>query len=263
MQWIISDCHGMIFTLTSLLEKIRGYDSDAKFVFVGDYVDRGKNNKQVVDLMIEMQSQGAICLRGNHDNVIDWMVNNQHYIGHISEYVSGKPTYYNVTNWWIHNGLGPTLESYGVELPGGYGCVMHPEACLDVFNGFAARMPRSHKDFFLNLPLYWENDTHFACHAYYKPNAPLPRKISWTSDEVADMTLWSRFSNFDLTTPTQWDRIGVFGHTPVKNYGASAPIKWDKIRLIDTGSFMRDGYICGYSCETDDFFLYPSDSRDF
>lgn len=261
MQWCISDIHGSYYTLVDLLAKIRAYDSSAKFVFVGDYVDRGNFNYEVVELVRTMQEEGHVCLRGNHDDVIDWIVNDKQCLGRMSEYVVGTPSIYNVIPWWMSNGLSETLLSYRVRTHRTQS-VNDNRVCAEVYEEFCTRMPKQHKDFFRGLELYWENDTHFADHGYYNPQKPLPRNIKWTSGEYNSETLWGRFANDQLARPTQWDKIGVFGHTPVSYYGAISPIKADKIRLIDTCSFKSDGYMCGYCCETDDWMLQAVDSRD-
>ena len=75
MDWIISDIHGCFYTLQKLLNRVREYDSEANIVCIGDYADRGLNSSQVVDLLIEEQEKnGVICLRGNHDDVINVVV---------------------------------------------------------------------------------------------------------------------------------------------------------------------------------------------
>jgi len=44
----IGDIHGCINTLRALIEKINPRPDD-QFVFLGDFIDRGKNSKEVVD----------------------------------------------------------------------------------------------------------------------------------------------------------------------------------------------------------------------
>ncbi len=265
MNCIISDVHGCFHTLVKLVDRVRKLNSDAKLIFVGDYTDRGHHNKKVVDYLIGLQKDGAVCLRGNHDNVIDWILNDGHYMGRIQEYVCGKPCSSNVLGWWSYNGLIETLVSYG--------CKKHMDLCQIVSYAMPApdweavreefkdNCPEEHKKFFYDLPLFWESDTHFACHGFYRPETELPRNLKFTPTDYTDEVLWSRFTSSHLHCETAWDKIGVFGHTPVQSYGAEAPIKWDKIRLIDTGAF-TGGYLCAYLCESDDWILQATDSWD-
>lgn len=73
---IIGDIHGHVNDLLALLKRMgyglseRGfyYHPDRQAMFVGDYIDRGKNSKQVVQLVRAMQENGtAIALMGNHE----------------------------------------------------------------------------------------------------------------------------------------------------------------------------------------------------
>ncbi len=78
---IIGDVHGCFNELIQLLEKL-GYSvkknnddrfdvsapSDRKAFFVGDLVDRGPNNVEVLRLVMDMVKGGtALCVPGNHD----------------------------------------------------------------------------------------------------------------------------------------------------------------------------------------------------
>jgi hypothetical protein len=73
---IIGDIHGHLNDLLALLKKMGYglsesgyyYHPDRQAIFVGDYIDRGKNSKQVVHLVRAMQENGsAIALMGNHE----------------------------------------------------------------------------------------------------------------------------------------------------------------------------------------------------
>lgn len=263
MNIIFGDIHGCFYTLEKLLHRVHKLDPNAKLIFIGDYVDRGHHNKEVVDLLLSLQKEGAVCLRGNHDNVIDWILNDGHFLGNIHEFVRGSPRAWNVMSWWNYNGLGETLASYGcrkqMERHQSTSYSLDWEA---IRQEFVEKCPDDHKQFFHDLPIFWESETHFACHAFYRPGEELPRDFKFVLSDRIDEVLWSRFSMMHLTHQTRWDRIGVFGHTPVKGgYGSEVPIKWDKIRLIDTGAFTGE-YLCAYLCEADDHILQLTDSRD-
>ncbi len=267
MIWVISDVHGCFYTLQKLLQKINVRDlTDPKLVFVGDYTDRGNNSKEVVDLVIELQKKGAICLRGNHDDIIDWLLNQQ-CASNMRDLVVGPITRSAVASWWIANGFRPTLMSYG--------CISEAPASVDLLVGaFLREVSEEHKKFFRNLSMYWENDTHFACHGYLDPAVELPRELRFLPDELATTTLWNRFAphvveegQFPKTAGIHpqvrpvWNKIGVFGHTPVGAYGYFAPIKHGQIRLIDTEAY-DNNYLAAYCCSDDDWLLQATDSRD-
>ena len=86
MNWIISDIHGCHHTLLKLLARIEMQDSSPFYVFVGDYFDRGKYAHKVVEHILSLPNY--IALRGNHDEVIDFLVNG-HSMTPASEWVWG------------------------------------------------------------------------------------------------------------------------------------------------------------------------------
>ncbi len=73
-HYFIGDIHGMVPQLEDLLQKIKAHQkkynvSKSTVVFLGDYVDRGKDSKKVIDRLIEYQKteKSVIFLMGNHD----------------------------------------------------------------------------------------------------------------------------------------------------------------------------------------------------
>ena len=69
----IGDIHGCFYTLESLLEKAKWNPKTDTLVFIGDYIDRGKNSMAVVLTLIGMQikhgKEKVVCLRGNHEQM--------------------------------------------------------------------------------------------------------------------------------------------------------------------------------------------------
>lgn len=264
MKWIISDIHGHYYSLLSLIKKIEDYDNSPEYIFNGDYVDRGIHNKEVISLIIEMKKNGAICLTGNHDDVVNYILNGNTYTN-LKEFMCGDPTPGNATRWFVQNGLTPTLKSYGVNLP--KGPVEWMSSIFDdVAKEFKEKVPDDHKEFFDSLDMYWSNETHFAIHAFFNPYEILPRDFKFIQRDKYTEMLWGRFKNatiggIELVQPCVWDKIGVFGHTPVDCYKSVTPIKHDKIRLIDGGSFLKM-YLVGYCVDKDDWILQSIEQAD-
>ena len=216
-----------------------------------NYCDRGKNSAKVVDFLvnwIKEKPDELVCLRGNHDDVIDWLLT-EHCKGRPSEWVAGKPTIVKVFKWWLNCGLDTTLESYGILDPRRT-CVPPVE---DPVEEWREKVPESHVKFFQNLKMFWENDTHFACHGYFDPQQQLPRDMRFVKSDKYEEILWCRF---DPSPSYAWDKIGVFGHTPVLQ-----PVKHDKRRMIDTACFMGRS-LTAYCCRTDEFLSVVADERD-
>ena len=72
----IGDIHGMRDHLARLLREIAAYTQSQnwseypRLVFLGDYVDRGPASREVVRLLRHLHDQGAVCLRGNHEEMM-------------------------------------------------------------------------------------------------------------------------------------------------------------------------------------------------
>jgi serine/threonine protein phosphatase 1 len=108
LTYAIGDIHGCLDKLRDLVNRCRqdAGTQPAKFVFLGDYIDRGADSRGVVEFLIDLQSQQpsqTICLAGNHEELaLAALHAGQHEI-------------------WLRNGAGETLRSYGVssaaELP--------------------------------------------------------------------------------------------------------------------------------------------------
>ncbi len=69
----IGDIHGDLDQLLDLLERIGPLTSNDTLVFLGDYVDRGPQSKQVIEYIrfeLPRRAKGAkiVCLRGNHED---------------------------------------------------------------------------------------------------------------------------------------------------------------------------------------------------
>lgn len=96
---VIGDIHGRADLLEKLMGKLAKEQPNTKLVFVGDYVDRGPNSRQVLELLQELGDL-AICLTGNHEVML------QEFLDDPVE--SGAR--------WLRNGGRETLGSYGVSL---------------------------------------------------------------------------------------------------------------------------------------------------
>ncbi|MDP8305173.1 MAG: metallophosphoesterase family protein [Candidatus Chlorobium antarcticum] len=91
----IGDIHGCILTLKALVRNINPR-SDDQFIFLGDFIDRGKSSKEVVDYLIELnQKFSCHFIKGNHELML-------------LEYLKtgeSRP--------WLLSGGRATMDSYG------------------------------------------------------------------------------------------------------------------------------------------------------
>ena len=69
--FIISDVHGNGKLLDCLIKKIN-YTSDDLFIFLGDSWDRGKEPKQVYDILMKLKKETTLIhLKGNHEKMLE------------------------------------------------------------------------------------------------------------------------------------------------------------------------------------------------
>jgi len=94
----IGDIHGCFGELKQLVESEAAINHNDKVVFLGDYIDRGENSREVVDYIIDMRNSGLdiVTLRGNHEEML------------IGAYEDKNRLYQ-----WFLNGGYTTLDSFG------------------------------------------------------------------------------------------------------------------------------------------------------
>lgn len=78
MHYVVGDVHGCYDELMALLRKIEKRDSEARIIFVGDFINRGPSVWDVLHWAMEnITSDGKYqTVRGNHEQlVLDWYEN--------------------------------------------------------------------------------------------------------------------------------------------------------------------------------------------
>ncbi|MET4071099.1 serine/threonine protein phosphatase 1 [Bradyrhizobium sp. S3.2.6] len=179
ITFAIGDVHGCFDKLVRLLEAcdmIKG-GRHARFVFIGDYVDRGPDARKVLDVLIDRQERGTdhvVCLRGNHDDML-------------LRAAARERTDADLVNWWA-NGGEQTLDSYGVGDP--------------------CELPKEHLAWIDALPLTFTDRGRLFVHAGIRPGVPVP-------DQTEDDVLWIR-EPF-LSSRASHGAFVVHGHTPTES----------------------------------------------
>jgi hypothetical protein len=108
LTFAIGDVHGCFDKLEAILlacDRVRA-GREVRYVFIGDYIDRGPDARKVIDLLMDEQlSEGSrfVCLRGNHEQML------------ILAAAEGRSDR-DLMTWWA-NGGEQTLDSYGVNDP--------------------------------------------------------------------------------------------------------------------------------------------------
>ena len=214
--YAIGDVHGRFDLLQELYAAIRldvatRPPKQSVEIFLGDYVDRGPQSREVVDWLIrsEPACDERICLMGNHEDML---------LGALRD-VDGAEA-------WLFNGGVETLLSYGGT---------SRNALLGMTVGrardaFAAVFPESHRAFVADLPHMTAFGGYAFVHAGLDPARPIREQ------DPFDL-LWIR-EPF-LTSAADFGFIVVHGHTP-----AAAPeVRPNRIN-IDTGAFFTGRLTC-------------------
>lgn len=129
---VIGDTHGCYNELKALLAKLRKngeYNKKTdKLIFLGDYIDRGKDSRRVIGLIKGMQkhNKNVIALMGNHEDMFlnylkgvdeSWTWNGHEtiiesykgYLKHFNndiEWIKGLPLYYEDEHFiYVHAGV--------------------------------------------------------------------------------------------------------------------------------------------------------------
>jgi serine/threonine protein phosphatase 1 len=224
--WVIGDIHGEIGLLDRLLENIGKFNPD-ELIFVGDYIDRGPDSREVVDRVSSLPWK-TTCLMGNHELMLLDAVEDMG--------IGGSPT-----ELWYYNGGEATVEAFGYTN----------------FFSFRSDLEPRYLDFFRNLSMARSIRTHcglriLVTHAGIAPRIPVEDQlgIKGYRDLVAyllghgihagDSFLWIRES-FYSSDPSHWKgSLVVHGHTPVLKLGRLLdPDRAKEFHFVDNDLCMR------------------------
>lgn len=201
----IGDIHGRADLLNKLLKRL-----DKKLegrvrqtVFLGDYVDRGKESRDVLNMLLAYQDRypETVFLKGNHEQaMLDFLADPHENVP------------------WLEWGGEETLASYGVDtgLP----------RDLEVMQAqLAELLPESHFQFLMNLSLRWEAGPYVFVHAGLDPERAI-------EDQDETDLLWIREPFLDKGEGAFPGKVVVHGHTPSKKL---ENLSW-RIN-VDTGAY--------------------------
>jgi len=142
--FILGDIHGCLDMLKRMMDKIKWQPDKDRLIFLGDYIDRGKNPKGVVDyiLALEKISSHIQCLIGNHEAAF-------------LDYLTGREK-----RLFLINGGYSTLESYDKGRDGQKNSLVPPD----------------HLEFYESLETYLDLDDYYVVHAGFRPGIPLTKQ---------------------------------------------------------------------------------------
>jgi serine/threonine protein phosphatase 1 len=213
--YAIGDVHGRADLLAQVLASI---DADIAaypaarvvHVFLGDYIDRGQQSRQVLDMLVaRARHHSMVYLKGNHET-------------YVPDFLRDPA----VLDQWRHFGGLETLVSYGVT----------PSINADekeqraIAEAFRRALPDGHRRFLSSLKTSFACGDYFFAHAGVRPGVPLSRQheqdLLWIRDDF-------------LLHEEGFGKIVIHGHTPVNE----PDIRPNRIN-IDTGAYATGRLTC-------------------
>lgn len=165
MYDFIGDIHGHAGKLEQLLQKL-GYQKKGesyqhskgrKIFFLGDYIDRGPKIRETLQIVKSMvDSENALAIMGNHE--------------------------YNALCYFFEDKKGGHLRKHYIK-----NTVQHYEM-LRQFDG-KQKEYEMYIDWFMTLPLYFENDDFRAMHATWDSDTIEHLRSTLTNDRLNEITL--------------------------------------------------------------------------
>jgi serine/threonine protein phosphatase 1 len=155
---VIGDIHGMAAKFENLLGQIDMWCAAntraelRRLIFLGDYIDRGPDSRQVLQIVQCLQAKGVICLRGNHEQLM----------------LRATESERDLTNF-LANGGGATITS-----------LCTPAAF------------RQAQEWMRALPTSHEDELRYYVHAGIRPGVPLDQQTAYTKLWIRDSFLRHR-----------------------------------------------------------------------
>jgi Calcineurin-like phosphoesterase len=213
--YAVGDIHGRADVLSSLLAQIdvdlvARPNADTVQVFIGDYIDRGPQSRQVLDLLIDRRRKHqTVFLKGNHEL-----------------YAAAVLSDPSVLRKWLYMGATQTLLSYGVRSPDRSDPSLEEAAVA----AFRQALPEAHRLFLSSLALSFSCGDYFFVHAGVRPGISLQlqsqQDLMWIRDEF-------------LLHKRDFGKVIVHGHSPV-----AEPVVLPNRINIDTGAYATGRLTC-------------------
>jgi serine/threonine protein phosphatase 1 len=213
--YAVGDIHGCAGLLANIFDRI---DDDLKLrptpdvlqVFLGDYIDRGPDSREVIELLIARQRENdVVFLKGNHETFMMNFIETPSIL----------------QDWQRLGGL-QTLMSYGITPTINANAVVQAQIAVD----FNQVLPESHRQFLGHLKSFFTCGDFFFVHAGVRPGIPLEKQRE-------EDLLWIR-QEF-LFCKNDFGKIVVHGHTPVQY----PDVRSNRIN-IDTGAYATGRLTC-------------------
>lgn len=215
MIYAIGDIHGQFDLLKELYTKCLRHavisaeetgEDEHTFVFLGDYVDRGKQNRQVLDFLMNLENSPGIThvkLRGNHEQIFTEAMENPRSMFHV--------------RMWLQNGGMSWLNEAGMD-----------------FDYFVNSYPWNHIVNWMKVWLdpYYETEDYIFVHGGLDIREPNMKK------QDADSMMWARHEQKDWYRT--FPKMVIHGHTP----HADPVVDINRINVDTSWAHQKHDYRC-------------------
>lgn len=199
---LVGDLHGCADLLTHLLARRRQHFPEHRMIVLGDMIDRGEDSARVLELLGEEAAAGAVCLKGNHEEM---------FLAFLDDPIQAG------RRWLRHGGLS-TLASFGWR-----GVPSNGASRTRAREVVCERMAAGTVDWLRGLRSSWQSGNLVAVHAGLDPDLPV-------EEQEASTLLWGHGA---FGRRPRADGLYVaYGHTVVPR-----PHLRDGRLALDTGAY--------------------------
>lgn len=193
----VGDIHGNLAALNDLLEQLQNDSGQGDtIVFLGDYIDRGRDSRGCVDAILDFERDleaEIVCLLGNHE---DWFLRTMRDFSRHS--------------WLLGMEAFDTIRSYSVDAE----CALRdavaragPQLYLGQsalpYELFFDSVPADHIRFFEGLRRYHQTEDCLCTHGGLNPN------VARLHDQSPDALIWG---TRDFPGGYKGSEVVVYGH---------------------------------------------------
>lgn len=222
---IIGDIHGYLDPLKDALQKINYDPGNDRLIFIGDYINGGKQPVEVVDLLLSIKKEAThepVFIIGNHDYWFSELLHRDLPFLQDKKYIQKK------YKKWLKKGGDKTYKAYRK---------------LD-----EAKLIAHKENFFDQLTYYFVWDNKLAVHAGFDPNIGFektrkkePHALFWDRN-LFKLALKKFGKNNKRTNKfgrrrkpiSTFDTVYI-GHTPTVKFGFDTPRRIGNVINVDQG----------------------------
>lgn len=235
---VITDLHGDALMLHKVLLTTKLDPNKDRLVVLGDYVDRGKESRYIIDMLINLKrvmEDRLVTLIGNHD---DWLLS----------FLDGSMHEGDIPHWYRYGGS-QCVSSY-------LGDANIHSTDYRAVREFIMENFESHYTFLRELKMFHEDDKFFFTHS----GAP-PHVMSLEGLELNEYIWANRMLTFQVGNSLP--KPLVVGHTPVPNIhkkrGAFYSFEKNIIGIDGGAIFGEMSIAMVYSDDSDEILFYTHD----